>query len=307
MRHRPHPATVIALLALLVALSGTAVADPVVTAAKKLFTGRDIKDGSIGVKDLSKSARTKLKGSTGVPGEHGAQGDRGAQGERGLPGEQGLQGQKGDKGDDGSDASINGVAAGGDLQGFYPNPTLAPAVVVPDSFSTSAFPTIRAINTGNQVVANNTFQFVRLQAHDHLRAINHDEGTTNAADCSVPDFGAPGDCFVKVTQPGTYLVTGSVTWASNANGIRILDINGWTSNLGSSFALGRDERKPVASSTLNPNPTTTQTLSTVHQLTTGQSVSMRAYQDSGADLAVFGATDDSTRAALTVTWLSPGA
>jgi hypothetical protein len=69
MRNRLSPASVLALIALFVALTGTA------TAASTVFiTGAQIKDGTIGVKDLSKKARHTLRGPRGRQGETGIDG-----------------------------------------------------------------------------------------------------------------------------------------------------------------------------------------------------------------------------------------
>jgi hypothetical protein len=79
----------VALLALVLAMSGSAV-------AASLITSKQIKDGTIQTKDLSKKALTALKTSRGGPA--GATGQQGAQG---SPGPEGPQGEKGDKGDKG--------------------------------------------------------------------------------------------------------------------------------------------------------------------------------------------------------------
>ena len=75
----PSPALAVALLALVVALSGSAV-------AASLITGSQIKNGTIQLNDLSKKAIAKLRGKQGARGLTGAQG---------LPGAQGLQGGQG--------------------------------------------------------------------------------------------------------------------------------------------------------------------------------------------------------------------
>jgi hypothetical protein len=80
MRKRLSPATGIALLALFVALGGTAT-------AAALITGAQIKNGSIQVIDLSAKARAALKGQRGprgATGPAGAQGLAGAQGPAGA-------------------------------------------------------------------------------------------------------------------------------------------------------------------------------------------------------------------------------
>ena len=58
----------IGLLALFVALDGPAAASDTARAAVKQITGKQIKDGSIGTKDLSKAARNSLKGQQGPAG-----------------------------------------------------------------------------------------------------------------------------------------------------------------------------------------------------------------------------------------------
>ena len=55
-------------------------------AAADLITGKDIKNGSIALKDLSKGAKKSLKGQRGARGPQGLQGVPGPQGSAGPPG-----------------------------------------------------------------------------------------------------------------------------------------------------------------------------------------------------------------------------
>jgi hypothetical protein len=86
-RRWPSPGTVLAIAALVLATSGTSIAGTQVV--NRLITGRDIKDGSVQLRDLSPRARKALRGN------------RGLQGQAGTPGAQGVAGLKGDKGDKG--------------------------------------------------------------------------------------------------------------------------------------------------------------------------------------------------------------
>lgn len=78
---RPSPALVIAIIALLVAGTGTSYA-----AAKYVITSsKQVKDGSLTAADLSPKTRKALKGNTGARGAQGVAGPRGLQGAPGAP------------------------------------------------------------------------------------------------------------------------------------------------------------------------------------------------------------------------------
>jgi hypothetical protein len=82
----------VALLALVMATTGSAVAASLITSAQ-------IKDGTIQTKDISKKAQAALKGKAGAAGAQGAQGPQG------VTGPAGVKGDNGDKGDTGTPAT----------------------------------------------------------------------------------------------------------------------------------------------------------------------------------------------------------
>lgn len=90
---RPSASLLIAIGALVFAMTSSAV-------AASLITSKQIKDGSIEVKDLSKRARNALqaKSVAATPGATGAQGPQGLQGPKGDPGEKGEKGDTGPRG-----------------------------------------------------------------------------------------------------------------------------------------------------------------------------------------------------------------
>jgi len=103
-RIRLTPATVIATIALFVALAGTA------TAGTVFITGKQIKNGSIGLVDLSASAKKALKGQRGPAGPAGPAGIQGDQGNPGVAGPVGPVGPAGPTGTQG----VAGPAGGFD-------------------------------------------------------------------------------------------------------------------------------------------------------------------------------------------------
>jgi hypothetical protein len=101
------------LLGLLIATAGTAT-------AARLITGKQIKDGSISSKDLSKALRAQLK-KPGVPGAAGAPGASGA---------------PGPKGDAGAVGPVTGdLPSGVTLRGIYTMKTYGPGTTAEEPIS----------------------------------------------------------------------------------------------------------------------------------------------------------------------------
>jgi hypothetical protein len=114
---RPAPATVISLIALFVALSGTGYA--AFSIPKNSVGSRQVIDGSLQKADIAKRTLDALKGNRGprgVPGAAGAAGPAGATGAagpQGPAGGQGLTGPQGATGPGGADGATGPTGPAG--------------------------------------------------------------------------------------------------------------------------------------------------------------------------------------------------
>jgi hypothetical protein len=142
----PSPATVIACIALTVALSGTGYA---VTALPRNSVGAaqlknnavnsaKVRNGALRAADFAAGqlpyGPAGPAGAQGPQGVAGPQGSAGPQGPAGPPGERGPEGPPNPNADllDGLDSTAfqrANAAAGGGLAGTYPNPSIAPNAV----------------------------------------------------------------------------------------------------------------------------------------------------------------------------------
>ncbi len=92
---RISPASIIATVALIFAVTGTATAAGLINGSDlkgNSVTSAKIRNGSLQSKDLSTSARIQLRGQTGP---QGTKGDKGEKGDKGDPGPKGLTGPQG--------------------------------------------------------------------------------------------------------------------------------------------------------------------------------------------------------------------
>ena len=107
--HRPSPAMVVSVVALVSGLTGSAIAGPAADlisgkqVKKGSITSRHVRDGSLQLRDLNSKARSAMSrnGSANQPGPRGATGPQGPQGVPGTQGPQGERGPQGPKGEAG--------------------------------------------------------------------------------------------------------------------------------------------------------------------------------------------------------------
>lgn len=190
------PAMIVAIVAIVVAMTGSAFA------ARSLLTGADIKDGSITKADLAPSATASAKkAKRGPRGHRGPQGEQGEQGDPGLigpagergptgatgpegpvgpPGSTGAKGAKGDQGDPGQDGAQGPIG-----QVIENNTTAGPTAIATPLAISSTGPTdnttegVEVSNGGFFLTAN-----VRYLVHVSVSFVD-----TNPADAVNAEYG----------------------------------------------------------------------------------------------------------------------
>ncbi len=140
IRKLPSAGFVVGVIAIILTLGGTAV-------AAKLITGKQIKNGSIQAKDLSKKVRSKLA-ATGGAGQTGAAGVAGNVGPAGPAGPVGPQGPTGAKGADGG-AGPKGADGAPGAKGDKGDPSTAGRFVE----DVTSNPVGLAANTNTEIAA----------------------------------------------------------------------------------------------------------------------------------------------------------
>ena len=243
MQRLLHPATVIATVALVVALGGTSYAvtqlptgsvgtaqlqnqavsqmkikNGAVIAAKLRdgsVTSDKIRNGAIQRWDLGSSAFSSLHGARGPRGETGAQGPVGptgaavaAQGEPGVPGpkgETGAQGIQGDTGPTGPTGATGATGATGPTGPAGPTGPQGPAVTLP-------YGAFHSVTTQVLTGAGNPAA-VALEAQD-LSSGGVTLGTT----------GTPPDNRVCVTTAGVYNYVFSLQVTKSGGGTDYIDV-----------------------------------------------------------------------------------
>jgi hypothetical protein len=187
-----------------------------------------------------------------------------------LPGELAIAwNQQGPQGQPGSDATVNGMPAGGDLTGTFPNPSIAAGAVGPSRFGT--LPMVRAPGSPGFSVPDSAATDLQFT------------GTPGTADFDTNGMHSPTTNPERLTAKtaGTYLVYAFVSWPST-------NTAGTTRQLGMAqhFASGGFQSTVMNRGSPSSAGLVQNAIRMVH-MQPGDYVTVAAFQNSGSTLMVF--------------------
>jgi hypothetical protein len=219
-------------LALFVSLGGDSMGADAYTAAKKLITGKQIKKGTITESHLNAAVRAKLAqsgpaGQAGPTGPAGAAGAAGAAGSKGDTGGAGPDGPQGPTGPQGIPGPIEGVEAGGVLDGTYPDPGLADGAVTGNDVDESTLGAVpNALALGGTPAASYQQKCAKgvIKAHAEIFVANASSTQFATTGVQTTYMCGGGTVYAKHQSTGTVDVVFQPTGQTGQFGIKIGDM-----------------------------------------------------------------------------------
>ena len=277
---------IVALIALIFAMSGTAVAATHLVSGDNLIkkytlSGNRLRNHTLTGAQIKLSALGKVpsaaQADSATNATHATSADTATSAGHATTADTATSATHATSADSATSAAPSGTAAG-DLSGTYPNPTIANGAVGTAKFG--AIPGARVRNSSGEAVTSGIEATLTYDTEDFDTGGLHST-TTNTSRLTAP-------------VAGKYLIMASAEWASNTSGRRLLIIL-----LNGSTEIARDSVSPSNTGVFHPE----QTVETVYQLAAGDYVEVMASQDSGSPLNVL--VDGLASPAFSMDWIAP--